>query len=45
MPKKTAEDDHKSNYAKKQTQFKIQFYIRIHVTKVEKKYFSKITVP
>ena len=38
MPKKTAEDDHKSKYAKKQTHFKIQFYIRIHVTKVKKSF-------
>ena len=35
----------KSKNARKQTHFKIQFYIGIHVTKVEKKYFSKITVP
>ena len=35
---KTAEDDHKSKYAKKQTHFKIQFYIRIHVTKVKKSF-------
>ena len=41
----TKEDGLKSKNARKQIHSKIQFYIGIHVTKVEKNIFLKSTCP
>ena len=43
--RKTAEDGLKSKNARKQIHSKIQFYIGIHVTKVEKNIFLKSPCP
>ena len=45
MAEKTAEDGLKSKNARKQSHSKSQFYIGIHVTKVEKNIFLKSTYP